>query len=86
MKPGICEHSYAGKRTIFKSRLFHVPVLISYIFAFIKCDTIFRLKDKNWTSELILVEISGRINSFLVSLSGYQVGSKNTLYLIWQKE
>ena len=31
-----------------------------------------RLREKKWTSELILVELSGRISSFLVSPSGYQ--------------
>ena len=40
-----------------------------------------RLRDKKWISELVLVDIGGRINSFLVSATGYQVGNKLTRLL-----
>ena len=33
-----------------------------------------RVKSREWIYELILVDFTGRINSFLLSPSGYQVG------------
>lgn len=38
-----------------------------------------RLREKKWTSELLLVEFSGKISSFLVSHSGYQELSSYTI-------
>ena len=32
-----------------------------------------RVRDKKWVAELLLVDLSGRVTSFLVSHSGYQV-------------
>ena len=45
------------------------PTLNSYCGLFF---TTARLREKKWTAELMMVELSGRIISFLVSPSGYQ--------------
>jgi|LakMenEpi03Aug12_release.lakeMendotaPanAssembly.Ray.scaffolds.fasta_scaffold898462_1 hypothetical protein len=49
------------------------------------CDMVSRLKEKIWTSELVLVDISGRINSFLVSLTGYQVRESSMFRVYFSK-
>ena len=58
--------------------MYNLPLIlnisyISYREFFLLIFTNFRIREKKWTSELVLVDISGRIISFLVSPSGYQV-------------